>query len=248
MAQALALERFAELSARLDAGGKRSDVLGADGVSAEQWDSSQQFWLGKMADEAGVQRYALAQRYGALYKAAQLRLAKESAKPAPPPRRAAPAQVVVHAIPIVPPRVETPPVAPPSVVNAPMAPPSVAPPSMVPAQVPPPSVAPPSVTPRSAVPPPPVSHPSGSYAAPPSVAPPSSYAARLTVEQLAAMRAEVATAPEAEHAGVFERFGLDPATLELEEAHWQRRLAREPDLFQRYLRQFQYCRSLLQRR
>jgi hypothetical protein len=69
----------------------------------------------------------------------------------------------------------------------------------------------------------------------------------LTLEQLAAMRAEIAMAPDAEQPGVMQRFGLDPTTWEQEEAHWQRRLAGDQDLFKRYLRQFQYCRSLLQR-
>ena len=61
------------------------------------------------------------------------------------------------------------------------------------------------------------------------------------------MRAELATAPEGEHASIQARFGLDPATWQLEEAHWQRVLAGDKDLFARYLKQFQYCRSLLQR-
>jgi len=81
---------------------------------------------------------------------------------------------------------------------------------------------------------------------PPS-APSGYYATRLTLEQLAAMRAEIANAPDAEQPDVMQRFGLDPVTWEEEETHWQRRLAGDQELFKRYLRQFQYCRSLLQR-
>ena len=43
------------------------------------------------------------------------------------------------------------------------------------------------------------------------------------------------------------RFGLDDTTWALEEAYWQRKLAVDQELFQRYLKRFQYCRSLLQR-
>ena len=38
------------------------------------------------------------------------------------------------------------------------------------------------------------------------------------------------------------------ASWQHEEGHWQRKLAGDENLFKRYLRQFQYCRSLLQRR
>jgi hypothetical protein len=211
MPQALRLDRFAELSARMASGEKKSDVLASAQVDDAHWDASQQFWLGKMAAEASRQKFALSLKYAGFYRAAMTRLTKAAAeRKVARKREAPPQQVVVHAIPVAPP--------PPA--------PVVLPPSSV----------------RPAGPPLPVSPP-------PSVAPPPSaaYAARLSVEQLAAMRAEVATSAETEHPGIFQRFGLDGATWELEEAHWQRRLAKDPDLFQRYLRQFQYCRSLLQR-
>jgi hypothetical protein len=69
----------------------------------------------------------------------------------------------------------------------------------------------------------------------------------LTLEQLAAMRAEIGLAAESEQPAVMQRFGLDRATWEDEETHWQRKLAGDQELFKRYLKQFQYCRSLLLR-
>lgn len=265
---ALRLEVFAELSARLAGGEKRSEVLESAKVTDEHWESSQQFWLGRMADEAARNRFSLNQRYSALYKAALARrtVEQEAARRAPRRRKLLDAdKVVVHAAPAVPAFV------PPSAVPPPAAPPSspaVAPPALVaPALVPPsaPSVpAPPSSVPTSVrgvpssrpyvEPPAPVSAPlSSAPRVPP--APVSSagrmggglHVARLTVEQLAAMRAELATSPEAEHMAVRQRFGLDDSTWELEEAYWQRQLASDKDLFARYLRSFQYCRSLLQR-
>ena len=207
----MSLERYAELTARMTSGEKRSDVLESVHIDLETWEASQQYWLGKMAAEAGRERYSLAQRYGVLFKTAQARLLGIPMKLPRWPTRAK--QVVVRAIPAVP-------------VSAPQG---------VAAAPPPPSS--PSVTPSvvaSVAPPGP----------PPSV---TGYTARLTLEQLAAMRAEIALAPEAEQPGVMSRFGLDATTWEQEEAHWQRRLAGDQDLFKRYLRQFQYCRSLLHR-
>jgi hypothetical protein len=69
--------------------------------------------------------------------------------------------------------------------------------------------------------------------------------ARLSVDQLAAMRAELALAPESEHAAVRLRFGLDDGTWPHEEAHWQRKFAADKDLFQTYVKRFQYFRALL---
>ena len=204
----MSLERYAELTARMTSGEKRSDVLESVHIDLETWEASQQYWLGKMAAEAGRERYSLAQRYGVLFKTAQARVLGIPMKLPRWPTRAK--QVVVQAIPAVPVSATQ------GVAAAPPLPSS-------------PSVA------ASAVAPP---GPPRSVAA---------YTARLTLEQLAAMRAEIALAPEAEQPGVMSRFGLDATTWEQEEAHWQRRLAGDQDLFKRYLRQFQYCRSLLHR-
>jgi hypothetical protein len=181
MPQAMSLERFAELTVRMTSGERRSDVLESAHIDLETWDVSQQYWLGKMATEAARDRYSLAQRYGVLCKAAQMRRSGASTSM----RRRSPGS-------------------PQQVVVSPAAPPG--------------------------------SDPSRS-----------GYTTRLTIEQLAAMRAEIATASDAEQPRVMQRFGLDAATWEHEERHWQRRLAGDQELFKRYLRQFQYCRSLLQR-
>ena len=217
MPQPLSLERYAELTARMTAGEKRDEVLKSVDLDLETWEMSQQFWLGKMATEAGRDRYSLAQRYGLLFKTAQARLLGLPMKLARYPQRNKQQPVVVHAIPTAPASAGPPSARPP---------PPVPPPS-APAVVPPPAS-------LGAAPPP-----------PPSM---STYAAQLTLEQLAAMRAEIALAAEADQPGVMQRFGLDRASWEQEESHWQRRLAGDQNLFKQYLRQFQYCRSLLQRR
>ena len=207
MPQPVSLERYAELTARMTSGEKRDEVLKSVGLDLETWEMSQQFWLGKMATEAGRDRYSLAQRYGLLFKTAQARLLGLPMKLARYPQRNKQQKpVVVHAIPT--------------------APASAGPPS-APAVVPPPAL-----LGAAPLPPPPMS----------------TYTARLPLEQLAAMRAEIALAAEADQPGVMQRFGLDRASWEQEESHWQRRLAGDQNLFKQYLRQFQYCRSLLQRR
>jgi hypothetical protein len=212
MPQVMSLERFAELTARMTSGETRSDVLQSVHLDEETWEASQQYWLGKMAAEAGRDRYSLAQRYGVLFKAAQKQLARVAPRAI---RRRAPVNqrsVVVHAMP------------------------------GLPAAVPSSDAAAPSASPSSR------SSPSLPLSAP--SVPASSlatYSARLTLEQLAAMRAEIATAPEGEQSSVLQRFGLDSTTWQTEESHWQRKLAGDENLFKRYLRQFQYCRSLLQR-
>ena len=206
MSQTLSLERFAELTVLMTSGETRSDVLKAAEIDEATWEASQAYWLGKMANEAGRDRYSLAQRYGVVFQAAQVRLGKAKPKSTRKRATAGAKRVVVHAMP-------------------------VSPPAPLPSS---PSAAPPlSRVPQTA----------------PSAPPPAStgYVARLTVEQLAAMRAEIATAADGEQPNVLQRFGLDAATWEREEAHWQRKLALDEALFKRYLRQFQYCKSLLQR-
>ena len=198
MPEALSLERYAELIARMTSGEKRGVVLESAQIDLETWDSSQQYWLEKMATEVGRARYSLAERYGVLLKAAQSRLDGTAGRPMRrlPPRRKR--QVVVHAMP-----------------EAPKAAPSA-----------------PSAVAASPA-------PGGPMAPPPTVA---AYAARLSLELLAAMQAEIATAPGGGRDAVLQRFGLDTTAWEKEEAHWQRQLARDQDLFNRYLRQFQYSR------
>lgn len=203
MANVLTLERYAELSAHLAFGETRAEALAAASVDEQQWTRSQEFWLGRMSEEAGRGRHALAQRYAKLFAAAQKRLRE----PKKPTRRRqwramAPARVA-HAIP-------------PAVAAAAASP--SAPAAAGPASIPAPA----------------------SMAAP--------HVARLSVEQLAALRAELVMAPPSEHEVVRSRFGLDEATWQREEAYWQRKLAGDEALFQRFLRQFAYCKALLQPR
>ena len=40
------------------AGEKKSEVLAEAKVDPEHWEASQQFWLGRMADDANQKRYA----------------------------------------------------------------------------------------------------------------------------------------------------------------------------------------------
>ncbi|HEY3818792.1 MAG TPA: hypothetical protein VGL81_16590 [Polyangiaceae bacterium] len=223
MPEPISLERFAELTARMTSGGKRDDVLKAADVDEALWDMSQQYWMGKMAAEAGRDRFSLAQRYGTLYKTAVARLSGIPMKLPRYPRKPQ-AQVVVHGVPAATPSVGR-------ITGAPPAPASVRPSAGSPLS--------------AAVVPPPASL--GPLSAPPPSAVLGHYTARLTLEQLAAMRAEIGLAAEAEHPAVMQRFGLDPTAWEHEETHWQRKLAGDQDLFKRYLKQFQYCRSLLSR-
>jgi hypothetical protein len=71
------------------------------------------------------------------------------------------------------------------------------------------------------------------------------YKPRLTVEQFAAFRADLVLADDVDHPVVWERFGLDAASWPREDAYWQAAFAGDRDLFQRYLRQFQYCKALM---
>jgi hypothetical protein len=190
----------------MTSGERRSDVLRSADIDEATWEASQQYWLGKMANEAGRDRYSLAQRYGVVFKAAQVRLGKAAPKSIRKRATGGPKRVVVHAMPVAAPApLPSSPAAAPAFPQVPQGPPSM----------PSPSIA--------------------------------GYVARLTLEQLAAMRAEIATAADGEQPNVLQRFGLDTTTWEKEEAHWQRQLAFDEALFKRYLRQFQYCKSLLQR-
>jgi hypothetical protein len=76
-------------------------------------------------------------------------------------------------------------------------------------------------------------------------APSGPYVTRLSVQQLAALRAELTVTPEKDHPQVRERFGLTEATWSLEETHWQKEL-KDPAIFAKYLHVFKYYRGLLQ--
>ncbi len=63
----LDLERFAQLSAEIDVGNLREQVLAEGGVSLETWSQAQQWWLSRMAAEATRKRYDLTNRYNAAF-------------------------------------------------------------------------------------------------------------------------------------------------------------------------------------
>jgi hypothetical protein len=92
----LDLERFAQLSAEIDVGNRRDQVLAEAGVSLETWLAAQQWWLSRMGAEATRKRYDLTNRYQAAFlayrKIAFVRLSKRrhlgAAEVAPPSRHA----------------------------------------------------------------------------------------------------------------------------------------------------------------
>ncbi len=63
----LALERFAALSADIESGAPRDEVIGREGLSIEAWTRAQESWLGKMADEAARKRFDLTNRYNSAF-------------------------------------------------------------------------------------------------------------------------------------------------------------------------------------
>ena len=63
----LALERFAALSADIEAGGARDEVIAREGLSASAWTRAQESWLGKMAEEAARKRFDLTNRYNTAF-------------------------------------------------------------------------------------------------------------------------------------------------------------------------------------
>jgi hypothetical protein len=63
----LDLERFAALSADIEAGAARDEVIAREGLSVEAWTRAQASWLGKMADEAARKRFDLTNRYNAAF-------------------------------------------------------------------------------------------------------------------------------------------------------------------------------------
>jgi hypothetical protein len=63
----LGLERFAALSADIDSGAARDEVIAREGLSMEAWTRAQESWLGKMADEASRKRFELTNRYNSAF-------------------------------------------------------------------------------------------------------------------------------------------------------------------------------------
>lgn len=65
----LELERFAALSAELEAGSSSEEVLAREGLSAEVWTQVQELWLGRMAEEVSRGRFELTNRYNYAFNA-----------------------------------------------------------------------------------------------------------------------------------------------------------------------------------
>jgi hypothetical protein len=65
----IALERYAELSAEIDAGVPEKEILERESITDETWAAAKAFWLKRMADEAARKRFESTTRYQAIFKA-----------------------------------------------------------------------------------------------------------------------------------------------------------------------------------
>ncbi|MBL9020555.1 MAG: hypothetical protein JNL21_00085 [Myxococcales bacterium] len=65
----LPLERFAELSAEIDAGVPEPEILEREKLTEATWASAKAYWLRRMADEAERKRFETTTRYQAIFKA-----------------------------------------------------------------------------------------------------------------------------------------------------------------------------------
>ena len=63
----LAIERFAAMSADIEAGAARDEVIARERISLAAWTRAQEWWLGKMADEVAQKRFDLTNRYNAAF-------------------------------------------------------------------------------------------------------------------------------------------------------------------------------------
>jgi hypothetical protein len=63
----ITLERYAELSAELDTGEPRDELLARENIAEPDWLNAQQYWLSSIAAEATRNRYELAHRYSKLF-------------------------------------------------------------------------------------------------------------------------------------------------------------------------------------
>ncbi len=87
----LGLERFAALSADIESGAARDEVIAREGLSVEEWTRTQESWLGKMAEEASRKRFELTNRYNSAF-VAQRRGAEGMRRPGKK-KKGAPADV-----------------------------------------------------------------------------------------------------------------------------------------------------------
>jgi hypothetical protein len=137
----LDLERFATLSAELNAGTQRDELCAREGISLADWNASQEAWLARLADETAGKRFVLTNRYNNAFVARRRALthgprfpahkpaaARKVDPVAPPPVEVAPPPVVVVSLPALaaePPPIYRQPEAPPPVYRAPEPPPTV---------------------------------------------------------------------------------------------------------------------------
>jgi hypothetical protein len=63
----LALERYADLSAEIDSGRLRDQVLQQAGITLDAWLIVQQFWLEQMASEARARTFETSRRFQQIY-------------------------------------------------------------------------------------------------------------------------------------------------------------------------------------
>jgi hypothetical protein len=87
MDPAIDLERFAALSAELDAGTTREELCKREGISLEDWTRAQETWLARLADDTARKRFELTNRYNDAFVARRRALAHGPR--ATSPRRAA---------------------------------------------------------------------------------------------------------------------------------------------------------------
>ncbi len=76
----VALERFAELRAEIDAGEPLDGVIDREAISPEKWAAAQAHWLKQMADEAEAKRFETTTRYQTLYRIKKKLLDAERAR------------------------------------------------------------------------------------------------------------------------------------------------------------------------
>ncbi|MFT3764750.1 MAG: hypothetical protein QM820_04425 [Minicystis sp.] len=139
MAKILDLERFAALSAELEAGASLDALLAREGVAPEVWEESREEWLTKLGEETARKKTTLTDRYRTAFEA---RLAAAKARPeaAAPPPAAQPAPPRPAPSPPILSQPAVSPLAPPASVREPLSvpqPPSIAaPPPTVPSAPP----------------------------------------------------------------------------------------------------------------
>lgn len=72
----LPLERYAELSAEIDARKNRDQVLAAAGITVQAWLMVQEWWMGQMAREATARVFETSRRFQQTYVLARRKLAE----------------------------------------------------------------------------------------------------------------------------------------------------------------------------